>query len=224
MVLNVSKLEVIMEITKKKSIELKFYNEHGREALNSIKYLAFEYPYKYLSNKDKDHLKNGKSVYYYTKYIDDIKTPTNKYDYYRLVIGTICMGNWLGFDPTYKDLSSYHDMNIDENIITWSVLKDIKDVCNEFWVVNMLGGNPNEILDKDYPFIHDWVVGITNHIKPKFNDLSLENPKRKVYENLLKECRKDMFKNIETVRHGKSNIIDIQEEIEYWRTRVDFEI
>ena len=41
---------------------------------------------------------------------------------------------------------------------------------------------------------------------------------------MLQEARKDLFRNIEIVRSGKSNIIDIKDQIEYWRTRVDFQI
>jgi len=116
-------------------------------------------------------------------------------------------------------------MDTDKDVTSWDVLKDIKSVCNEFWVTDMLGGNPNENLVTDYPFIHEWIAGVTNLIKNKLNEHGgSENTQRQIYQNLLQEARKDLFRNIEIVRSGKSNIIDIKDQIEYWRTRIDFQI
>ena len=212
-------------MTDTKEIELKFFAEHGKEAIDTISYSSFVFPCHFLTNETKDNFKSGRSINYYTGILNDIAMPTNKYDYYRLIIGTICMGNWLGFTPIYEHLSSFHDMDTDENVTSWDVLKDIKSVCNEFWVTDMLGGNPNENLVTDYPFIHKWIAGVNNLIKDKINEHGgSENTQRQIYQNMLQEARKDLFKNIEIVRSGKSNIIDIKDQVEYWRTRIDFQI
>lgn len=212
-------------MTDKKEIELKFYAEHGKEAIDTISYSSFVFPCHFLTNKTKDNFKSGRSINYYTSILNDIAMPTNKYDYYRLIIGTICMGNWLGFTPMYEHLSSFHDMDTDKNVTSWDVLKNIKSVCNEFWVTDMLGGNPNENLVTDYPFIHEWIAGVNNLIKNKINEHGgSENTQRQIYQNMLQEARKDLFRNIEIVRSGKSNITDIKDQLEYWRTRIDFQI
>lgn len=77
---------------------------------------------------------------------------------------------------------------------------------------------------RDYPFIHDWISAINNKIKSELENFGIADIKRKVYQDLLNEARKDLFHNISLVRDGKSNIIDIKDEVEYWSTRVDFEI
>ena len=88
-------------MTDKKEIELKFYAEHGKEAIDTISYSSVVFPCHFLTNKTKDNFKSGRSINYYTGILNDIAMPTNKYDYYRLIIGAICMGNWLGFTPLY---------------------------------------------------------------------------------------------------------------------------
>ena len=75
-------------MTDKKEIELKFYAEHGKEAIDTISYSSFVFPCHFLTNKTKDTFKSGRGINYYTGILNDIAMPTNKYNYYRLIITT----------------------------------------------------------------------------------------------------------------------------------------
>ena len=205
---------------KARDVELAFYDEHGREAINSIWYSCAKFNMQFLDKETKNRI----DLASYMNFFNNLKTPDNKYDYYRLLIGTLSMGYWVGFSPIYADLQSFHDMREDKHVHEFQMLKDIKEVCNTFWTVELLGGTANDNLQRDYPFIHDWTLAINNKIKDKIQNLGITNNKRKVYQDLLDKARRDLFHNISLVREGKSNIIDIKDEVEYWSTRVDFEI
>ena len=203
-----------------RDIELAFYDEHGREAFNSIWYSCAKFNMQFFDKETKNRI----NLAPYMNFFNNLKTPDNKYDYYRLLVGTLSMGYWVGFNPIYEDLQSFHEMREDKHVHEFQMLKDIKEVCNKFWTVELLGGTANDNLQRDYPFIHDWTSAINNKIKCNLNNLSRVNSKCRVYQNILDEARRDLFHNISLVRNGKSNIIDIKDEVEYWSTRVDFEI
>ena len=51
-------------MTNKKEIELKFYAEHGKEAIDTISYSSFVFPCHFLTNETKDNFKSGRSINY----------------------------------------------------------------------------------------------------------------------------------------------------------------
>lgn len=212
---------MVKELTNRaREVELAFYDEHGREAINSIWYACAKFNMNFFDEETKNRI----DLTSYRNFFANLKTPENRYDYYRLLIGALSMGYWVGFNPIYVDLKSFCEMREDEHVHEFQMLKDIKEVCNKFWTVELLGGTANDDLQRDYPFIHDWISAINNKIKSELENFGIADIKRKVYQDLLNEARKDLFHNISLVRDGKSNIIDIKDEVEYWSTRVDFEI